>query len=685
MKIGERIVRSLTIERFLLLCFILAITGTVFSIVVGRIVWNPLLLISIVASAFLSLYFITLLIHARKRVYRILLKGETHSRYEWAARLYPDIEQVIPEEDYVAWITTDREIAAAKVLAIVDVPYTMQELDRADLERRLRAYSSLMSSEEFMIATYQVKFPIDKESYINALRRERDRYRLSYEVGGPKTHLDQSEKLDHLLKRIEEQMREEPVDVRFFIIVMIRANKLSEIEGKFADIMPSIISRFEDDVGVVVKELTHDELLDALRFFPAFPTLENKVRSSSIRPVEALSMDFCFQNPLVVRRMPPLEKLVKGVFIGFTDEKVPVAWNPLIIGNPHAVILGPTRSGKTTLLKSFAARAFDIYGVPVWTFDPSGEFCEYIGSRGGLIVDFKDPKTKVNPLDLVGIDPETRVTKFLEMLAYLAGLTGPERGILREEIIRAFKRKGIDPSDRETWTGPNSSKVTLKEVYETLAKKYEEGKVKPEDRPIVRSIVREKLPAFATGAYAFTSEGDVSVGELVESGKSVCFLLKGVPDMFATALVWTIMDLLNDYMSSHNLSDRIRLIVIIDEAHRYCGARKGDVAGEIIYPPPVKFIKEAGKYGFCEFCATQDVWDLPSVFFNNAGTLIVFGSSDEATLAFYRERVGLSKSDVERLRWFGKGDCFIRFYADPRPIPVHVVPEYIAVNPGGEK
>ncbi len=220
-----------------------------------------------------------------------------------------------------------------------------------------------------------------------------------------------------------------------------------------------------------------------------------------------------------------------------------------------------------------------------------------------------------------------------------------------------------------------SARVTLKSVYESPCRKYAGGKFSPEDRPFIRSLVKDKLPPLVSEGYGFASEGTLRIDKLVESGKPVCFLLKGVPDLYGTAIVWSILDMLSDYMSSRGLADRLRLIVMLDEAHRYCKARI--VESKELLPPPVRFVKEAGKYGFAEFCATQDVGDLPSALFNNAGTLVVFGSSDEATLKFYRKRLGLSETDVEKLRWFLQGQAFVKFYSDPRPIPVQIMPEVL--------
>jgi hypothetical protein len=669
-----RLLRPLTLDRFLAICLLLAVGGAAFSFLISRVAWSPLMILSATASALVMIYLAFLISNLQRRLYKRFLSGRSFSKHEWAEMIYPEVEDVIVEEDHVAWRLNQGGVAAAKILAVTEVPYTMSELSTEELERRLKAYSTLMSTEDCMIATYQMRLPIDKKSYVDLIRRERDRYKLSYEVGGPQSHLDQAERFTAALKRIEARLREDPYDTRFFILVLTKADKPEELRPKFTDVLPSIKTRFEKDIGVMVKELKHEELLDALRFFPPFPSLAS-VKSSNVRPVTTLSLDLAWQNPLVVRRMPSLEKIAKGVLIGFTPDKIPVTWDPYSVGNPHAVILGPTRSGKTTLLKSFAARAMDLYNIPLWIFDPSGEYVKYVRSRGGIVIDFRKPTSKVNPLILCGVDPESRITAVLRMLTYLVDLTGPERGLFREETLEAYKSAGIDPVDKSTWSDVLSSRVTLKRVYERLLAKYERGDVKPEDRPFVRSLVKDKLPALATGAYGFMSEGDVDIGRLVEDGKSVCFLLKGVPDLFSRAITWTIMELLNDYMNVHRLYDKIRLIVIIDEAHRYCATKQG--LWEDSYPPLVRFVKEAGKFGFCEFCATQDSWDLPDAFFNNVGTLVLFGSSDEATLKFYRERVGLSEADVERMKWFDRGDCFIKFYADPRPIQVHVVPEHV--------
>ena len=74
----------------------------------------------------------------------------------------------------------------AKIFSMTNVPYTFKEFKIEELDRRLRSYSNLMNSDELSIITYHMKLPIDKESYVESLKRERDVFMTSYELDEPR-------------------------------------------------------------------------------------------------------------------------------------------------------------------------------------------------------------------------------------------------------------------------------------------------------------------------------------------------------------------------------------------------------------------------------------------------------------------------------------------------------------------
>ena len=61
------------------------------------------------------------------------------------------------------------------------------------------------------------------------------------------------------------------------------------------------------------------------------------------------------------------------------------------------------------------------------------------------------------------------------------------------------------------------------------------------------------------------------------------------------------------------------------------------------------------------------------------GTFIIFASSERDYLDFVASKMNLSEEDVAAMQFFGRGKAFIRWYGDPRPAYLKVVPHPLAL------
>jgi hypothetical protein len=208
---------------------------------------------------------------ARRKTYLDLIGDHVYDKYEWAALVFKDVEEFIPKKNLISWKLKNGNMVGAKIFSIVDVPYTFKELTTEELDRRLRSYSHLINIDDIPLVTYHMKLPVDKESYVETLRRDRDVLETSYDAGGPKSHMERAEEKEAVIRRIKKGL-EEPYDARFFVALLMKGDSLEEIHRKLEDATPSVLTRLKNDIGVVVKELTDMDLLDACSFFFRSPT-----------------------------------------------------------------------------------------------------------------------------------------------------------------------------------------------------------------------------------------------------------------------------------------------------------------------------------------------------------------------------------------------------------------------------
>ena len=668
-----RVYRHLTFRNLLIACLAASVLSLVVSGMAGAITLTTWSTVPVVISAGSAVFFAYMIKNSRRIAYRDAVAGLHHHPQDFAATLLgPEIAEFIPEESFLSWVTEDKRHIGAKIYAVTDVPYSWKSMERGELEGRLRAYASTMSSRDLAIATYHVKLPIDKEGLMIGLRKGRDMYKSSYDVGGTMSHLDEAEKRDAVLQRIEQSL-EQPYEARFFIVTWAEAEDPERLERKLSGFTTHIVNRFQNDIGVNVEELRDDELLEASRtFFPGAQMALKPPSSRRLEPLTVLSLDLAWQNPLIARRLPPLWKLLQGVYIGKTPDEIPVCWNPGIVPSHHITVLGPMGTGKTTFIKSFAYRAHLMLGIPSWIFDVAEEYAPFIRELGGTVIDLREKR--VNPFVLNGADPVSVANGVAEMLTYLAGLRGDERFYFRTVISELYEKNGIEADNSETWTDQASNNVNFESLYHHLSEKLRSGDIKPEDLNLARGVLN-KIEVFSVGAYRI-GKADLTLDQLYKSGKLVCFLLKGLPEYLQKALVWSILEQTNTlFYNRYKVHEGLRLLIVVEEAHLFSKPVPADVPGGAIEPPLTRYIRMMRKIGHGLVAITHSPTDLPSMFLEAVGTLVLFGSTNADYIDFCTQQLQLSSEEAKQLQWMGRGECFLRFHADPRSIPVKIVAE----------
>ena len=349
-------------------------------------------------------------------------------------------------------------------------------------------------------------------------------------------------------------------------------------------------------------------------------------------------------------------------------------------------------TGKTTFARSLAVRAYRDLGIRVWAIDPAGDYTELFERMGGVVVDFSDPEhgDKLNLFILYGRDPVQVAKETVEMMGYIAGVRGAERPLLERVIREVYRHFNIDETNPRTWTDEASNEVTFEVLYNYLKARID--RLPPHEATLASSIA-SKIEYLAVGSYKL-SRGTVSLDELFKGAKPVCFRITDpLPPYLKKIIVWIILKQLESLSYiRYNISEDLQLIFIIDEAHEFSRpVQDYEVAGGYIEPPITRFVRMMRKRGVGLWLLSHSPSDFvppgekTAVLFETIGSIFMFGSTNEHYLAFCKFTLGLTDdeiNDVETgLKWMSRrGEGMLRYFGDPRPIPVRLIPEPAALT-----
>jgi DNA phosphorothioation-dependent restriction protein DptH len=358
--------------------------------------------------------------------------------------------------------------------------------------------------------------------------------------------------------------------------------------------------------------------------------------------------------PPLSSNLPPEEIIIP---LGEAGDE-PVEWKPGTKGSPHLFIIGIPGQGKswttTRILNELGRQQ-----VPTLVLDFHGQFADPHGSFMRTVHPTVVDAARGLPFSPFECSVGNGVTGWMansyalaEIFAYVTGMGVIQRDLIRTTLQEAYKAHGFVDDEEEEPVGLDYP--TAEEIMQRIERKEQErhgnnvaARCRPlletnlfrpiKDAPDMLTAIREGLVIDLHNLYA--EELQVAAGAFV--------LRKLYKDMFR-----------------RGNADRLRLAVVLDEAHR--------LAKDITLP---KLMKEGRKFGIAVIVASQGINDFHQDILSNAGTKVIFRVNypdSKKVAGFIRGRSGLDLAG--RIEQLQVGRAYVQTPEMPYGSLVHIYP-----------
>jgi hypothetical protein len=583
-----------------------------------------------------------------------------------------------------------------------------RELAGRDIERRLPAYLAIFNNliytlRDFRIALHIVPQPVGDTVKLAMSRA--DLHAMDAMVGGAVSGYLKAGKSMNVADRITHGERPYMISGVIEVRARTATGKITYTELDMLDKQLHEARSLLDSINLstkVVKDGWGAALCHRFLYLP--PARRTVLDPDPIPSVKALTRDFVAISPIAFRRRPLMPKT--GIYLGRDEFGRPVYWNPEILHNPHMLVLGSPGTGKSTLVKTLIFRSDSLTpytgtGRPpaFIIIDPAGEYAEKareLEEQGVKVTVIDLCRKKYNPLLLSGLPPEQRISRFVErILPNIIPLQPIQASIVYQGLKTLFRYYGILDEDPSTWSDDRASKCTLRQLYGYVVWSRVEAEKNiigrgssPAADPAIAIYLdlERRLRPFAEGAFAL-DRTDITLKDLLSYGGVVIVSYKtsGVEgsvvmgEEMQRLVTWSILEHIHSHMLSQKATEGIKLIVVIDEGHKF-------VLGRVEEVPLAQHLREERKFGTSYIIATQLLDDLvqeadiakrrgtPTIA-SLVSTTIAFAFGNPAETTNLQKLLNLTEEERRRLEGFTTGEAYIKWSIDPRPLYFKIEPE----------
>ncbi len=293
----------------------------------------------------------------------------------------------------------------------------------------------------------------------------------------------------------------------------------------------------------------------------------------------------------------------------------PITLIPKKLANQHLLIVGKSGAGKSQTTSGLLYE-LSKQDIPFLILDFQGEYISNVltDSKNKSFLSATKAKAldpsygmDINPLEL-SIDGNTgnkigymsNVYQVSTILKQIFGLGDIQHPVLKDAIKRAYQEKGFSISDRTTWDNEPPQFHDIWTILEFM--EQNEGSN-------VRNLKYRIEPLFENNIFV-PGANSVSIAQILKQNSVINLSALHTPELMKSVARFVLQAIYNR-MLSEGPSKKIKLYVVIDEAHK------------LSYDQTLTdLIREARKYGVGFILASQSVRDFATVVFENMGTKI---------------------------------------------------------------
>ncbi|MET1128993.1 MAG: ATP-binding protein [Thermoproteota archaeon] len=317
-------------------------------------------------------------------------------------------------------------------------------------------------------------------------------------------------------------------------------------------------------------------------------------------------------------------------------QELPYSLRPLVVTNPHLVIMGSPGAGKSfltalvvsSLLRSEAFAEVRREGF-VLVLDPHGEYGYLLKQMGIDFLRVVPQQFTVNPLALDERGPRHKATELAEIVRQLFNLGNLQVKVLQDAIVLAYEQKGIIETDPSTWS---REAPTLNDVVAVLSSMERRNP----RASLVKMYVQNLLSSVFVGKPELTFDDFL--------GRVVIVDMSSIAMREMQALyVESLLSMLFSWIKAQGLASSVRIVLVVDEAHIF--ARRGTRRKPMV----ATLAAEGRKYGVSLILATQSVDELHETVTANVGSKFALRHDDPKALASAARQIAVY-GDRDRLR-----------------------------------
>lgn len=281
----------------------------------------------------------------------------------------------------------------------------------------------------------------------------------------------------------------------------------------------------------------------------------------------------------------------------------PIDYISSVAGSPHMFILGIPGQGKSWTMQRVVSESAK-QNVPAIILDYHGQFANL----------FNRSSTSIKPIICdasLGLpfspfeanmvpgprDWKTNAFQIAEIVQQVCGLGEMQRDVVYEAVRDAYIASGFDSDGK--------SLPSMNDVFTQLQRREL-------DRKGTRNVTARCRPLFEFNLFSDDKDTEFTFADAYKAGLVVDLHSLGLEVLQNAAGSFVLKKLYKD-MFSWGESERIRLLVVLDEAHR--------LSKDVTLP---KLMKEGRKFGLAVVVASQSIQDFHPDVLENAGTKVAY-------------------------------------------------------------